>query len=110
MGELLETVVTQGATTVSGLRFDLKDQGKLEREAVRLAVSNARLKAEAAAAGAGRNIDRLVRIEEGGAPGHPVPMPQFRTMAAQAPEAGAPPVAVGQIEVRAQVTVTFSLK
>ena len=58
VGELLETVVKQGATTVSGLRFDLKDQGKLEREAVRQAVSNARLKAEAAAAGAGRSIDR----------------------------------------------------
>jgi len=38
-------------------------------------------------------------------------MPQFRTMASQAPEAAAPPpVAIGQIEVRAQVTVTFSLK
>jgi uncharacterized protein len=111
VGELLETVVKQGATSVSGLRFDLKDQGKLEREAVRQAVSNARLKAEAAAAGAGRNIDRLVRIEEAGVPGPPVPMPQFRALAAQAVEAGgAPPVAVGQIEVRAQVTVTFSLK
>jgi uncharacterized protein YggE len=111
VGELLETVVKQGATTVSGLRFDLKDQGKLEREAVRQAVSNARLKAEAAAAGAGRSIDRLVRIQEAGAPGPPVPMPQFRTMASQAPEAAAPPpVAIGQIEVRAQVTVTFSLK
>jgi len=111
VGELLETVVKQGATSVSGLRFDLKDQGKLEREAVRQAVSNARLKAEAAAAGAGRNIDRLVRIEEAGTPGPPVPMPQFRALAAQAVEAGgAPPVAIGQIEVRAQVTVTFGLK
>lgn len=111
VGELLETVVKQGATSVSGLRFDLKDQGKLEREAVRLAVANARLKAEAAAAGAGRNIDRLVRIEEAGGPAPPMPMPQFRALAAQADAAGgAPPVAIGQIEIRSQVTVTFSLK
>jgi len=110
VGEFLEIVVKQGATSVSGLRFDLKDQAKLEREAVRLAVTNARLKAEAAAAGAGRTLDRLVRIEEAGGAAPPVPMPQFRALAVQAADATAPPVAIGQIEVRAQVTVTFSLK
>ena len=61
VGELLESVVTQGATSVTGLRFDVRDAAKLEREAVRVAVANARLKAEAAAAGAGRSLDRLVR-------------------------------------------------
>jgi uncharacterized protein len=110
VGELLEAVVNQGATSVSGLRFDLKDHAKLEREAVRLAVVNARLKAEAAAAGAGRTLDRLVRIDEtGAAPPPPTPMPFVRAVAAEA-GGGAPPVSVGQIEVRAQVTVTFSLK
>lgn len=111
VGELLEAAVSQGATTVSGLRFDVKDQGKLEREAVRRAVTTARQKAEAAAAGAGRTLDRLIRIEESGAARPPVPMPFVRT-AALAAEAGggAPPVAVGQIEVRAEVTVTFGLK
>ena len=39
VGELLEAVVNQGATAVSGLRFDVKDEGKLEREAVRRAVA-----------------------------------------------------------------------
>jgi uncharacterized protein YggE len=110
VGELLETVVSQGATAVSGLRFDLKDHAKLEREAVRLAVVNARLKAEAAASGAGRTLDRLVRIDEAGSgPQPPVPMPFARAVTAEA-GGGAPPVSVGQIEVRAQVTVTFSLK
>jgi uncharacterized protein YggE len=109
VGELLEAAVSQGATSVNGLRFDLKDHAKLEREAVRLAVVNARLKAEAAAAGAGRALDRLLRIDEAGAASPPVPMPFVRTLAAEAGN-GAPPVAPGQIEVRAQVTVTFSLK
>jgi uncharacterized protein YggE len=109
VGELLEAVVNQGATSVSGLRFDLKDHAKLEREAVRLAVVNARLKAEAAAAGAGRTLDRLVRIDETSGAPPPTPMQFARAMAAEA-AGGAPPVSVGQIEVRAQVTVTFSLK
>ena len=110
VGELLEAVVSQGATTVSGLRFDVKDQGKLEREAVRRAVAAARQKAEAAAAGASRTLDRLIRIEESGAARPPVPMPFVRTAALAAEAGGAPPVAVGQIEVRAEVTVTFGLK
>jgi uncharacterized protein len=110
VGELLEAAVNQGATSVSGLRFDLKDHAKLEREAVRLAVVNARLKAEAAAAGAGRTLDRLVRIDETGGPTPPVPMPFLRTAVAAEAGGGAPPVSVGQIEVRAQVTVTFGLK
>jgi hypothetical protein len=109
VGELLETVVNQGATSVSGLRFDVKDQGKLERDAVRRAVTDARLKAEAAAAGAGRALDRLLRIEEAGSSRPPAPMPFARAVVADAGNA-APPVSVGQIEVRAQVTVTFSLK
>jgi uncharacterized protein YggE len=110
VGELLERVVNQGATSVSGLRFDVKDEGKLEREAVRRAVTNARLKAEAAAAGAGRTLDQLLRIEEAGAvPRPPMPVPFARAVAAAA-GGGAPPVSLGQIEVRAQVTVTFSLK
>jgi len=108
VGELLEAVVNQGATSVSGLRFDVKDEGKLEREAVRRAVTNARLKAEAAAAGAGRTLDRLVRIEEAGVR-PPAPVPFARAVVADA-GGGAPPVAAGQVEVRAQVTVTFSLK
>jgi uncharacterized protein YggE len=109
VGEVLEAVVNQGATSVNGLRFDMKDQGKLEREAVRRAVTDARLKAEAAAAGAGRALDRLLRIEEAGSSRPPAPMPFARAVAADA-GGGPPPVAVGQIEVRAQVSVTFSLK
>ena len=109
VGELLEAVVNQGATSVSGLRFDVKDQGKLEREAIRRAVTNARLKAEAAASGAGRTLDRLLRIEEVGIAQPPVPMPFARAVVADA-GGGPPPVSVGQIEVRAHVTVTFILK
>ena len=40
LGELLELSVGQGATTVHGLRFDLKDRARLEREALRQAVAD----------------------------------------------------------------------
>jgi uncharacterized protein YggE len=109
VGELLELAVASGATSVSGLRFDLKDRAKLERDALRLAVSAARAKADAAAAGAGRAVDRIIRIDEqGGAAPGPVPMMALRQAADAA--GGAPPIAAGEIEVRAAVTVTTALK
>ena len=62
----LGIAVGSGATALGGIRFDLKDRAKLEREALRLAVADARGKADAAAAGAGRTIDRILRIDEAG--------------------------------------------
>lgn len=110
VGELLEIAVASGATSVSGLRFDLKDRGKYEREALRLATSDARMRADAAAAGAGRAVDRVVRVEEQRA-GGPMPVPRLAMAreVAQA-DAGAPAISAGQIEIRAQVTLTASLK
>ena len=110
VGELLEIAVTSGATSVSGLRFDLKDRGKYEREALRLATSDARMRADAVAAGAGRAVSQVLRVEEQRA-GGPVPMPRLAMAreVAQA-DAGAPAISTGQMEIRAQVTMTASLK
>lgn len=111
VGELLEIAVGSGATSVGGIRFDLKDRAKLERDAIRLAVADARAKAEAAAAGAGRTIDRIMRIEEQGISAPPQPVRMMRELAAnQAADASAPPISAGQLELRAHVTVTATLK
>ena len=108
IGELLEMTVGSGATSVGGVRFDLKNRAKLERDALRLAVEDARARADAAAAGAGRSIDRVLRIDaqSGGAP---VPMPRVAMLREQA-ASDAPPIAAGQMEIRVQVTLTSALK
>jgi hypothetical protein len=108
VGELLEIAVGSGATTVSGVRFDLKDQSQLERDALSRAVSDARAKAEAIAAATGRAIDQIVRIEEQGVSSIEPPRPMFRE--AQLASADAPPIAAGQMEIRARVTVTASVR
>ena len=113
IGEYLEISVGAGATSLGGIRFDLKDRSTLEREALRLAVADARGKADAAAAGAGRTIDRIIQIQEGGVMGGPIPIarPMFREAALQASDAAAaPPISAGQTEIRAQVTLTAVLK
>ena len=111
-GDVLEAAVGSGATSVGGLRFDLKDRAGAEREALRKAVTDARGRADAAAAGAGLRVDRVIRIEEQRAqPIDPRPMMLARqSMVAGAPETGAPPVNPGEIEVRATVTMTSAFK
>lgn len=109
VGEFLELAVGSGATSVGGVRFGLKDRARLERDALRLAVADARARAEAAAAGAGRTIDRVVRIEEHGVVSPPIPMPRVALQEA-AQVAAAPPISPGQLELRANVTLTAVLK
>jgi uncharacterized protein len=110
VGEYLEIAGSAGATSLGGIRFDLKDRDKLTREALRQAVTQARGKADAAAAGAGRTIDRIIRIDEQGSSGGPPPRPiMYRAEAAQAKDAAAP-ISSGEIELRATVSVTATLK
>lgn len=107
LGEILEGVVTAGATNVSGVRFDVKERDAAEREALRLAVADARGRAEAAASGAGAKVERVLRIEEQRA--GPIPMPRMAMMR-EAVQSGEPPMAAGEIEIRATVTMTAVIR
>jgi uncharacterized protein YggE len=90
------------------VRFDVKDRPAREREALRLAVADARVKADAVAAAAGQSVSRIVRIEEHGVvTREPV---AFRVAAQDLARADAPPISTGQIEIRAQVTLMVELK
>ena len=110
-GDVLEVAVSAGATSVGGLRFDLKDRAGAEREALRKAVADARVRAEAAAAGAGLRVDRVIRIEEQRAsPIDPRPILMARQTMVANQEMAAPPVAPGEIEVRSTVTMTSTFK
>jgi uncharacterized protein YggE len=104
-GEIADAAVQAGATSIEGIRFDLKDRAAAEREAVRLAVIDARGRAEAAAAGAGRAIDRILKIEEGER-AMSTPRPMMRATMAEAVTI----VDAGSIDVTATVTVTVSMK
>jgi len=111
VGEFLEIAGSAGATQLGGIRFDLKERAKLQRDALRMAVIEARAKAEAAAAGAGRAIDRIIRVDEHGGVPIPGPRPLFREAQVNAADAAAaPPISAGQIELRANVTLTSALK
>jgi len=109
LGDVLDAVVSSGATIIHGLRFDVRQRQQVEAAALEAAVKNAMTKAKAIAAGAQRAIDRVVKIEESGA--EPQPQPIYRALAEQVTVAGATtPVAAGEIEIRAQVRLTVAIK
>ena len=107
LGELLDAVVGAGATMLHGLRFDVKERSQLENAALQSAVKNAMAKAQAIATGAGRAIDRVVKIEEiSGSE----PRPMMREFAMARADGAQTPVAPGELEIRAQVRLTVAIK
>lgn len=110
VGEVLDLAVSSGATSVGNVRFDLKDRDGAEREALRLAVEDARKRADAAAAGAGVRVDRVLRIEEQRLRTPPIPLPMMMQRAGSVAEQAEPPIAPGDLEIRVSVTMTAAIK
>jgi len=110
-GEVIGASVGSGATSVGGVRFDLKDREGAERQALRLAVRDARARADAAAAGAGVTIDRVIRVEEQRDMGEIIrpPAPMMMARGGEAAQA-AVPLEAGEIETRSRVTLTVSIR
>jgi hypothetical protein len=109
-GEIADAAVEAGATAIDGVGFALKDRASAEREALRLAVADARARADAAASGAGRSIDRIVRIDDERAVEPPRPIPMARAGFAAASPMMADSVEPGVIEVRASVVLTAAMR
>jgi len=107
-GEVADQAVAGGAALVSGIRFDLKNRAEVEREALRLAVADARLRADAAAAGAGRTVDRVLRIDD--LRTEPIVEPRVMALKADAGPAPSTPIEPGTLEIRARVSLTVSMK
>jgi uncharacterized protein YggE len=109
-GDVITAAVATGATNVSGVRFDLKDRDGAEREALRLAVRDARGRADAAASGGGLTIERVIRIEEQREmTDGPRPLQMNMAMMESRAQASVP-VEAGEIEVRARVTLTVAIR
>ena len=108
VGNVLDAAVASGATTIHGLRFDVKARETIEQEALKAAVGSAMAKATAVASGAKRAVDRILRIEETfTGRGGPQPMMERAMMKmADTPT----PIEAGEIEIRAQVRLTVAIK
>jgi uncharacterized protein YggE len=105
VGELLDQLLSAGATNIAGVEFSVSNPTPRLDEARNAAFAEAKRKAELYARAASAQVGRAVAISEGEADA-PRPM-AFRAAAAGSP--APPPIAAGEETLRVQVTVTFEL-
>ena len=103
LGSVLDTVVSDGAKSLNGLSFGLQEPRPLMDEARKLAVADARAKAELYATAAGVSVGRLISLDESGG-GGPSPYMAEMSMARSAV-----PVAAGEMDVSAQVRIVYEV-
>jgi uncharacterized protein YggE len=96
------------SVSISGFRFDLKNPDVAEKEALKLAVTEALGRAQAIAEAAKRPLGAILRIEDQRISQGPV-FPVMATMRMEKAAADTP-VAPGEIEVRASVSVTVAIQ
>ncbi len=104
LGGVLDAVVSEGANAMNGIFFAVADPAPLETEARRAAVADARAKANVLADAAEVSLGPVMSVLEGRAA--PAPGPVMRSMAM---EESAVPIAGGEIDIRSQVTIIFSI-
>jgi uncharacterized protein len=98
-GELVDAAVGAGANNVSGPNLSSSDQGKLYRDALKLAMADAKAKAQAIADGGGVKLGKVTTVVEGGGA---TPLPSADT-------AKATPISPGTTQIEATVTVTYAI-
>ena len=109
LGTVLDIAVGAGATTVSGIRFDLKDRTKAEQEALQQAVADARAQADTAAQAAALKVERVMKIEVHRDAAMPSPRP-MTAMRAEMAMSAEPPMAPGELEIKVVVTLTAAIR
>ena len=105
-GTILDLLVREsGANRIDGVRFGLSDPRPLEDAARRLAVEEARRKAELFAEAAGVTLGPVMGLVEQGGGGGPVPMAEARfSMQADVP------VAQGELTISSSVAMRFAVE
>lgn len=108
VGSVVDSALGAGATSLDGLTFRLDDPTDALAEARRLAVVDARQRAETLAKEAGVALGRVVAIVEGGGAGSGPPRP-IELFAAKAGPAASTPVEAGTSELAVELTVEFAI-
>ena len=104
LGSVLDAVVAEGANSFRGLSFGVSDSTALSDAAREAAVKDAAARAQTLAEAAGITLGPIQSMAEGG--GAVVPQPMMRgAMMAEA----AVPVAQGEIDVTARVTIVYAI-
>lgn len=104
-GRVIDAATSAGANTVAGITFGVKDPVPLRQQALRLATQQARANAEAIATGMNGRLANVISATEGTAISSPV----LDRSGSGAGAAVTTPVEVGNLEVRATVTMEIEV-
>lgn len=107
-GSLVDAALAAGATSMDGLDFSVDDPSAPEDEARKLAMADARRRAQTIADAAGVKLGNVTGVVEGER-GGPVPFPALRAVAFKA-EAADTPVEAGSQEIVVSVTVAYAIE
>jgi uncharacterized protein len=107
VGEVLGSLVESGANQIAGIQFDIADKTSALSEARQQAVDNSRILAEELAEAAGVELGPVKSISLLGS-NYPVPVTLQREYAAM--DAGAVPIATGQLTITAEVNVVYEIR
>jgi uncharacterized protein len=102
IGKVIDAATQAGASTVQSMQFTLKDDQPARAQALKLATQQAKVHADAIAAGVGGRTGAVLAGEESGS----VSITPVGALAAAAPTT---PVQPGPVEVRANVTLEIEL-
>lgn len=102
IGKVIDAGTQAGASTVQSLQFTLKDDQPARAQALKLATQQAKVHADAIAAGVGGRTGAVLAAQEGGS----VNITPVGTAATAAPTT---PVLPGPVSVRANVTLEVEL-
>ena len=106
LGPVLDAVVSSGVNQMNGLSFSIAEPAPLRNEARKIAVAEARIRAELYAEAAGVSLGKILSISEAG--GHRPPQPAFRRAALES--AAAVPIAQGQQSIQMQVNIVWEIE
>lgn len=110
IGEVLAAVTDAGANSIDGIQFGVEDTDQLEASARRLAMADARARAESLAGLAGVELGEVLAISMSSTPGVPMPYAASRVMEMADAGAPVPGIAPGEQRVAVNVNVTWAIR
>lgn len=108
LGPVLDAVVSSGVNQMNGLSFSIAEPAPLRNKARKMAVAEARIRAELYAQAAGVSLGKILSISEAG--GHRPPQPAFRRAALESAAADSVPIAQGQQSIQMQVNIVWEIE
>lgn len=110
IGEVLAAVTDAGANSIHGIRFSVDDTDALEADARRLAMDDARARAESLASLAGVELGEVQSISMSSTPGFPRPYASARVMEMADAGAPVPGIAPGEQSVTVNLHVSYAIR